>query len=346
MATLKDIFVPSERNGMLPFALHTGAFVLYLVIALFATVTPAYLRHLELADLSAAPQGFTPSDVIKLVNASREAVGLPDLVHNPTLDAAAEAKAKDIFANQYFAHVSPANVTPWDLLRRVNYIYSAAGENLALDFTTPESAHESLMESPTHRANILNRLYDEIGVAVIQGTYENHPSIVVVQYFGKPRAIASQEKPGVAGSTPKTGTITAAPKPQVTPTMAEKPKVSAPAPAVTEEKKPEAPAKIAGALNIEKIDPAFAAAAPAVRSLEARITQAICPCERYAAMGGMLLILLSLVFLVTRGAGVPIHVAFKAILFLVIFGHIVISAPKLFTPKLTEFSVSDIVAEF
>ncbi|MBV9988254.1 MAG: hypothetical protein JO301_11270, partial [Chitinophagaceae bacterium] len=46
--------------------------------------------------------------------------------------------------------------------------YMAAGENLALA-RTPPMAHTGLMNSPGHRANILNRLYGRVGIGIIDG---------------------------------------------------------------------------------------------------------------------------------------------------------------------------------
>ena len=72
------------------------------------------------------------------------------------MSASALAKAEDMAINNYFAHYSPNGKKPWDWINRDNYAYLFVGENLAINFTSAEAVHEALMNSPTHRQNILN----------------------------------------------------------------------------------------------------------------------------------------------------------------------------------------------
>ena len=92
-----------------------------------------------------------------------------------------------MFAKQYFAHVSPTGIGPGDLAKQVSYAYVIVGENLALgDFGSDEKLVDAWMNSPGHRANILNRYYQEIGVAVGKGIYEGRETWLAVQSFGMP----------------------------------------------------------------------------------------------------------------------------------------------------------------
>ncbi|HEY4525783.1 MAG TPA: CAP domain-containing protein [Candidatus Paceibacterota bacterium] len=202
---IKDFLVPTERNQFLPHALSPASFVVYFVLTIILILSPAYVRRLQLATLENTPS-FTGEEIVKLINASRVALSLPVLRTNPTLIGAANDKGTDIFTKQYFAHVSPENKTPWDFLRGKNYTYTLAGENLALDYPTATEAHVGFMNSPTHRANILNPLYTEVGVAVMQGVYNGQSSILVVEYFGRPKVkVAKATAPPPAKTTiPKT----------------------------------------------------------------------------------------------------------------------------------------------
>ncbi|MBW6440727.1 CAP domain-containing protein [Patescibacteria group bacterium] len=125
-------------------------------------------------------------DVINLTNKSRIEAGLDALVVNEKLMQAAIAKANDMFANQYFDHNSPQGLTPWDFIKSAGYEYQYAGENLAIDFITAGGAHKALMESSSHRENILNLKYSEIGIAVVEGLFEQGRSIIIVEEFGAP----------------------------------------------------------------------------------------------------------------------------------------------------------------
>lgn len=127
---------------------------------------------------------ITPANVIKYVNLAREAQGLPDLVVNPKLMQVAKDKLDDMIAGDYFAHTSPTGVNPWHWFEKENYDYHYAGENLAINFTNAEDEQSAWMKSPTHRKNILDKNYEEIGVAVGAQKLDGQTSIIAVQEFG------------------------------------------------------------------------------------------------------------------------------------------------------------------
>lgn len=165
---------------------------LYFILALSLIALPTYVRVSELAAIANVNFAtFTAQAVIDLVNSSRLAYGMQSLKENRKLAEAASKKAEDMFVNQYFAHFSPQGKSPWDFIRVSGYKYYAAGENLAIDFSTPERTHGAFMDSPTHRANILSPLYAEIGVAVKTGTFNGRPSIIIAQYFGKESGVSA-----------------------------------------------------------------------------------------------------------------------------------------------------------
>lgn len=126
------------------------------------------------------------AEVIRLVNEERKQLGLNELVENETLDQAAALKATDMLGNNYFAHSSPAGITPWHWFEQAGYQYKFAGENLAMDFSSPTSLHKAWMNSPSHRENIVSSKYQEIGIAIIDGVIENKETLVAVQLFGTP----------------------------------------------------------------------------------------------------------------------------------------------------------------
>lgn len=139
--------------------------------------------------------GISAKNVIELTNKSRAKAGLPALVENGKLSAAARDKANDMVKQDYFAHTSPAGTTPWDWLKKEDYKYKYAGENLAINYASAESQHEAWMKSRSHRDNILNANYQEIGVAVLNGKVAGNETLLTVQYFGTGfPVVASPEK--------------------------------------------------------------------------------------------------------------------------------------------------------
>ncbi len=131
---------------------------------------------------------LTASRVIIETNLQRKNNGnLPALIENAKLNAAAKAKAEDMFAKQYFEHVSPDGTDPGELVKAYGYEYITTGENLILgNFTDEKEVVQLWMDSPGHRANIVNNRYTQIGVAMVKGKYKGKTAWIGVQEFGLP----------------------------------------------------------------------------------------------------------------------------------------------------------------
>jgi|GEM_PF-6153189 len=135
---------------------------------------------------SALASTLSSDAIVSLANKARSEASLPPLVENAKLSQAAKNKANDMLKNDYFAHTSPKGVEPWYWMKQAGYSYKAAGENLAINYTDAEEQHEAWMKSETHRANILNTRYQEIGIAVVRGKINGKESTVTVEFFGTP----------------------------------------------------------------------------------------------------------------------------------------------------------------
>lgn len=130
---------------------------------------------------------LTVQGIIDGTNVERTKKGIQSLAHNKTLDKSAEAKLEDMFSKQYFEHVSPAGTSISDVVTKAGYNYIVVGENLALgNFGGDKNVMLAWMNSPGHRANILDGRFQEIGVAVGRGMYEGKMQWLAVQHFGKP----------------------------------------------------------------------------------------------------------------------------------------------------------------
>lgn len=155
------------------------------LVALLAA-TAFYARTWLVSDNMAA---VISAVMVDLTNHEREKIGT--LSVNPQLVAAAQAKADDMAEKGYFAHNSPDGTTSWQWFRDAGYSFAFAGENLAVDFTDSEDVVDAWMDSPTHRANIMDGRFTEIGIATAVGTYKGQKAIFVVQMFGTPAKVAS-----------------------------------------------------------------------------------------------------------------------------------------------------------
>ena len=106
--------------------------------------------------------------MLDLVNQERESRGLKPLAADPELTEVARRHSADMFARGYFAHDTPEGITPFDRMREANVRFTTAGENLALAPTIPV-AHNGLMNSPGHRANILRPEFGRVGIGIMDG---------------------------------------------------------------------------------------------------------------------------------------------------------------------------------
>lgn len=134
----------------------------------------------------AAP--YTSNDIISATNTIRAEHHLSALRTNTALQNAAAAKAQDMFTQNYFSHYSPTGSAPWTFFKAANYAFTAAGENLAADYSDSTDIISAWLASASHRKNLLNGAYRDIGVAVADGVINGTPTTVVVQFFGSTSA--------------------------------------------------------------------------------------------------------------------------------------------------------------
>lgn len=114
--------------------------------------------------------GLTQAEqqMLNLVNQERTSRGLRALQADLEVTRLARLKSQDMINLGYFAHQSPTYGSPFDMMRSAGVTYRTAGENLA-GAASVERAHNALMNSPGHRANILNPNYTHIGIGAISG---------------------------------------------------------------------------------------------------------------------------------------------------------------------------------
>jgi uncharacterized protein YkwD len=171
------------------------------------------------------------SDVISITNQQRANNGLAALSYNSRLTQAAQNKAADMFAKNYWAHYAPDGTSPWSFITAAGYSYTTAGENLAKDFDTSSGVVTGWMNSPGHRANILNSSFVDTGVAVMNGTLQGSPTTLVVAFYAAPKAAAAPV-PAPTHTTSTTRTSTA-PKATAAPTTTTTSAQPAPTPTPT-----------------------------------------------------------------------------------------------------------------
>lgn len=200
---LKLTFVPCEANNFRPTFL-TSRVLIWCLVVLFC------LKLIIVPFLICFPKTGLFSDVskallIELLNEERESSGLEPLKENQVLNTAAVLKADDMLNKDYFAHTSPDGLSPWYFFQQAGYNYNMAGENLAIGFLDSSEVQQAWLDSPSHKANLLNENYKEVGIAVLRGDFQSADTTVVVQLFATPKPEEKKESPKSA-SAPKVQT--------------------------------------------------------------------------------------------------------------------------------------------
>lgn len=197
LKTLAHIFHPQRSNNHRPKILHPKPLLLLAVVAVmfYEMVGFTATYNYKSGSILGYASNITSDQIIAVTNTARSKESLSTLKSNEKLAQAAQAKAENMFAENYWAHTSPSGKEPWDFIKAAGYSYRVAGENLARDFDTAQPVLDAWMNSPTHRANILNPRYTEIGIAVVNGRLDGVETTLVVQMFGTQSQPSTQTNP-------------------------------------------------------------------------------------------------------------------------------------------------------
>ncbi|MDD3487788.1 MAG: CAP domain-containing protein [Candidatus Pacebacteria bacterium] len=181
---IKNWFWPTKENNFHPGILSDRAISIF--ILLFLLVKVIFSFNLILVKQSSLFADVSAQEIFQLTNDIRKQSGLTPVLENSLLNQAARYKAEDMLQHSYFSHFSPAGISPWFWIEKAGYDYYYAGENLAMNFLDSEEVVKGWFNSPRHRDNLLNKNYQEMGIAVISGDFnkEGINRILVVQLFG------------------------------------------------------------------------------------------------------------------------------------------------------------------
>jgi hypothetical protein len=180
---LHHLFIPRESNNHRSKLLHYEVIVLFIAF-LFSSLIVMAGVHKQYPAVLGEATNMSVQDLLRETNLKRALNGVAPLKLNSELSQAADMKAKDMFAKNYWAHISPDGTTPWVFIKDSGYQYLYAGENLARGYNSSADVVNAWMNSPTHRENLLSPHYTDIGFAVQSGLLTGSDTVLVVQEFG------------------------------------------------------------------------------------------------------------------------------------------------------------------
>ncbi len=225
--SLHHWFIPHHETHKKAKLLSVEALVVYVLMFLILKGGLMLLQYSHPGVLGTS-SSIQIQQIIQLTNAERAKQGLAPLQENTALDQAAQGKAQNMFSENYWAHFAPSGKSPWDFILGAGYRFTYAGENLAKNFSNSNDVVTAWMASPSHKENIMNAHYKDIGIAVEDGVINGQKTTLVVQEFGSTGALANADNvaqkaavPAQANSAPASANPSVAPSivPTATPVV-------------------------------------------------------------------------------------------------------------------------------
>jgi len=182
----KNFFIPHEGNNFHPHVLHSKRAIFYasffVALKLFV-VSLIILLPLQVFVVSDLWQDEADK-IVQQTNNIREAEGLTPLAEHAQLYISAQYKAHDMASRAYFEHTSPQGLGLKDWLKKAQYPYRVAGENLAMGFFDAHKVMRAWINSPAHFKNLVDPDYQELGIGIELGNYAGKETAYMVQHFG------------------------------------------------------------------------------------------------------------------------------------------------------------------
>ena len=184
-------FIPHKDTHKKAHLISWEGLVIYIMLFILLQVGFSIVGYVKPGTLGIS-SSIDQKRLIELTNNERERMGLGPLSENEALAKAAAAKAQNMFSENYWAHFAPSGKTPWDFILGSGYKFTYAGENLAKNFYNSEDVVSAWMVSKTHKDNLLNPKYKDIGIAVVDGVLNGQKTTLVVQEFGTTEVLAAK----------------------------------------------------------------------------------------------------------------------------------------------------------
>jgi len=120
-------------------------------------IQPAYPKDCPVMNLTREAQ------MVELINAERANAGVGALIVQARLVHAAQLHSADMACRNYFSHTGLDGSSSGERITRAGYVWTIFGENIAAGYTDPQWIVKDWMKSPSHKSNIINARFTEIG---------------------------------------------------------------------------------------------------------------------------------------------------------------------------------------
>lgn len=195
---LHQWFIPHKDTHKKAHLLSWEGLLIYIMIFILLQVGFSIFSYARPGVLGIS-SNIDQKKLIELTNIEREKKGLSPVIENEALSKAAQMKAANMLTEGYWAHFAPSGKTPWDFILGSGYKFTFAGENLAKNFSNSDEVVSAWMASPTHKDNLLNPNYHDIGMAVVEGELNGQTTTLIVQMFGTTQNLVAKPTVSVQG---------------------------------------------------------------------------------------------------------------------------------------------------
>jgi hypothetical protein len=178
-----------HHNQNKPYLKVYWPYVPMLLLVIGGLMFNSWLARPQVNGVLAYATEISSQKLLDITNAQRSSNGKPKLVLNEKLTVAAQAKANDMAKRNYWSHTTPEGNAPWVFVKDAGYSYQKAGENLAYGFNSSSDTVAGWMNSKSHRENLLDNAYSEVGFgyANVADFNKSGPETVVVAMYGEPQ---------------------------------------------------------------------------------------------------------------------------------------------------------------
>lgn len=185
-------------------------YVPMLLIVLGGLLTNSWMSRTVHHGVLAYATEISSQRLLDSTNKQRTTNGKPILKLNDKLTSAAQTKANDMAKRNYWSHVTPDGQQPWFFIQNAGYSYQKAGENLAYGFDTSSDTVTGWMNSKSHRENLLDSAYSEVGFgyANVANFNKSGPETIVVAMYGEPQTNSGNTPAPISASPTNDGPVT------------------------------------------------------------------------------------------------------------------------------------------
>lgn len=179
----------AHHNQNKPYLKVYWPYVPMLLVIFGGLLFNSWLSRPQVNGVLAYATEISSQKLLDTTNVQRSSNGKPKLVINDKLTAAAQTKANDMAKRNYWSHTTPDGNAPWQFVKDAGYSYQKAGENLAYGFDSSSDTVAGWMNSKSHRENLLDNAYSEVGFgyANVADYNKSGPETVVVAMYGEPQ---------------------------------------------------------------------------------------------------------------------------------------------------------------